>query len=122
MSSEVVFPVEFATGIKFGPTTGTRIGGQIVDDREFQFADSAEHRQFMEALNRPDLRGVIGENLVAKVTRVVALATDMSDGDDIEGLMVVGAAGLFIHVNPEYVVLCNHRSPIFRAVNRAVKT
>lgn len=114
--------MEFAAGIKFGPTTRTRIGGQIVGDREFQFADSAEYRQFLEALDRPDLRGVIGENLVAKVTRVVALATDMFNGDDIEGLMVVGATGLFIHVNPEYVVLCNHGSPIFRAVNRSVKT
>ena len=76
----------------------------------------------MEAFDRPDLRGVIGENLMAEVTRVVTLAADMFNGDDIEGLVVVGEAGLFIHLNPKYVVLCNHRSPIFRAVNRSVKT
>lgn len=85
------------TRIEWGVAMRTAfVGVEISPDGQLVSARAAEHGRLIEFRARPTLRRVIGGLVVAPMTGEILPAALELDRDDVEGAVVVGAAGLAI--------------------------
>lgn len=113
--TEVVVRVGRATGVERRVAFGAAVGCFVGRDRQFAPAVSAQDGGLVELLPWPLLRGMIDSLRVAKVARIVAVATGEADGDDVEFGGVVNAPSVLVDGRAEYFGSPRHCSPILPA-------